>query len=106
MDENKRPTEKQLNFRKGRKEKGLKRARAFFNLMQIHKLNLPALDNYINAKDENGLPLHPDIDEIILPELTKTISRSRIHQILMRLPEYREQSSWESTRKNSENIDY
>jgi hypothetical protein len=67
--------------------------------MRIHSLNLPALDEYVNAKDENGMPLHPDVDQVILPDPTKIISRSRIHQILMRVPEYMANSSWKTTRK-------
>ena len=99
FNQEKTPTDKQTEFRKRRRQQGQVRAEAFYRLMRVHNLNLPALDEYVNAKDDNGMPLHPDIDEIILPEPTKIISRSRIHQILMRVPQYMSNSSWKTTRK-------
>ena len=96
----KTPSAKQLNFRSRKKNQGLERAKAFFELMKAHNLNLPELDKYVNAKDENGDPLHPDVDLVVLPNPKKTITRSRIHQILMRLPEYKSQSSWKKTRES------
>ena len=91
------------NSGNSRKEQGLIRARAIFNLRNQHNLKLPKLVEYINAKDNNGFPLHADITELILPNPQDTISKARIHQILMKVPEYKAQSSWASTRKKAKN---
>ena len=82
----------------------MERARALFSLMQVHRLNLPKLDEYVNAKDQNGMPLYPDVDQVILPHPTERISRTRLHQILQKVPEYLAQSSWKSTREKAKNM--
>lgn len=95
------PTEKQIEFRNRKRAKGLARAKAIFNLMKVHNLNLPALEEYVNKKNDQGLPFYPDITPEILPDPTSTISRARLQQILARSEEYKAQSSWKSTREKA-----
>lgn len=94
-------TQKQVEFRNRKRVKGLSRANAIYKLMKVHNLNLPGLEQYINLKDEEGLPLHKDITLEILPDLRSTISRARLQQILSRSEEYKTRSSWKTTREKA-----
>jgi hypothetical protein len=96
----KEPSEKQLEFRSRKKAKGLERAQAIFSLMKGHNFNLPALEEYINKKNDEGTPFYPDVaSPDILKKPEDTISRARLQQILSRSPEYKAQSSWRTTRQ-------
>lgn len=101
VQEEKNATQKQVEFRNRKRVKGLSRANAIYELMKVHNLNLPGLEQYINIKNEEGLPLHEDITLEILPDPKSTISRARLQQILSRSEEYKAHSSWKTTREKA-----